>query len=134
MEVSSLPAVIRLNVGSTEDRRLEGLDSTTAAARAIGCEVSTLSRILKGERSCGGEFIANLLVAAAPVGLQRSLRGRQRRVGPRESRRLMDSRPLDDPAEMAGRDAVKDWPPLTEQQLADLAVIFGGQIVESDAA
>jgi hypothetical protein len=46
----------------------------------------------------------------------------------------MDSRPLDDPAEMAGRDAVKDWPPLTEQQLADLAVIFGGQIVESDAA
>ncbi|MCU1592464.1 MAG: hypothetical protein JWP11_3720 [Frankiales bacterium] len=41
-------------------------NTTTSAAKAIGCEVSTLSRILRGERACGGEFIANLLVAAKP--------------------------------------------------------------------
>ena len=44
----------------------KGWGSTTAAARAIGCEVSTLSRIRRGERACGGDFIANLLVAANP--------------------------------------------------------------------
>lgn len=67
MEVMSLPAVIRLNVGRFQKiAASKGWDSTTAAARAIGCEVSTLSRILKQERSCGGEFIANLLIAATP--------------------------------------------------------------------
>lgn len=60
-------AVIRLRVKQFEKiARSQGWGSTTAAARAIGCEVSTLSRILRGQRSCGGEFIANLLVAAKP--------------------------------------------------------------------
>jgi hypothetical protein len=67
MEVLSLPAVIRLNVGRFRKiAASKGWETTTAASRAIGCEVSTLSRIINGERSCGGEFIANLLVAAAP--------------------------------------------------------------------
>ena len=37
------------------------------AAQDIGCDPSTLSRILRGEAACGGEFIANLLDAIGPV-------------------------------------------------------------------
>lgn len=60
-------ALIRLNVRQFHKiAESKQWGSTTAAARAIGCEVSTLSRILRGERACGGEFIANLLVAAKP--------------------------------------------------------------------
>lgn len=60
-------ALIRLNLRQyNKIAASKGWGSTTAAARAIGCEVSTLSRILRGERACGGEFIANLLVAADP--------------------------------------------------------------------
>jgi hypothetical protein len=60
-------ALIRLNVKQfNKIAASKGWGSTSAAARSIGCEVSTLSRILKGERACGGDFIANLLVAAAP--------------------------------------------------------------------
>lgn len=60
-------ALVRLNVRQfNKIAASKGWGSTTAAARAIGCEVSTLSRILRGERACGGEFIANLLVAAQP--------------------------------------------------------------------
>ena len=60
-------ALVRLNV--RQFRKIaesKGWGTTTAASKAIGCEVSTLSRILRGERACGGEFIANLLVAAKP--------------------------------------------------------------------
>jgi hypothetical protein len=67
VEVMGLPAVIRLNVSRYKKiAASKGWESSTAAARSIGCEVSTLTRIINGERSCGGEFIANLLVAAAP--------------------------------------------------------------------
>jgi hypothetical protein len=60
-------ALVRLKVNQfSKIAASKGWNSTTAAAKAIGCEVSTLSRILRGERACGGEFIANLLVAAAP--------------------------------------------------------------------
>lgn len=60
-------ALIRLNVRQYQKiAASKGWSTTTAAAKAIGCEVSTLSRILRGERACGGEFIANLLTAAAP--------------------------------------------------------------------
>lgn len=60
-------SLIRLKVRQYEKvAASKGWTSTTSAARAIGCEVSTLSRILRGERACGGEFIANLLVAASP--------------------------------------------------------------------
>lgn len=60
-------ALVRLKVAQfNKIAASKGWGSTTAAARAIHCEVSTLSRILRGERACGGEFIANLLVAAAP--------------------------------------------------------------------
>ena len=60
-------ALVRLKVNQfSKIAASKGWTSTTAAAKAIGCEVSTLSRILRGERACGGEFIANLLVAAAP--------------------------------------------------------------------
>lgn len=60
-------ALIRLKISQyNKIASSKGWNSTTAAARAIGCEVSTLSRILRGERACGGEFIANLLTAAAP--------------------------------------------------------------------
>lgn len=67
MEVLGMGALVRLNL--RQYRKIaesKGWRTTTAAARAIGCEVSTLSRILRGERACGGEFIANLLVAASP--------------------------------------------------------------------
>lgn len=67
MEVLGMGALVRLNVRQYQKiAESKGWGSTTAGARAIGCEVSTLSRILKGERACGGEFIANLLTAAAP--------------------------------------------------------------------
>lgn len=68
MGVSAMAgALIRLNVRQfNKIAASKGWGSTTAAAKAIGCEVSTLSRILRGERACGGEFIANLLVAAQP--------------------------------------------------------------------
>jgi len=60
-------AVIRLRVKQFDKiAKSKGWNTTSAGARAIGCEVSTLSRILRGQRSCGGEFIANLLVAAKP--------------------------------------------------------------------
>lgn len=60
-------ALIRLNIPQFQKiAASKGWSSTTAMARAIGCEVSTVSRILRGHRACGGEFIANLLVAAAP--------------------------------------------------------------------
>jgi hypothetical protein len=60
-------ALVRLNVKQfNKIAESKGWGSTTAAARAIGCEVSTLSRILRGERACGGEFIANLITAAKP--------------------------------------------------------------------
>jgi hypothetical protein len=67
MEVLAMGALVRLNLRQyTKIAESKGWATTTAAARAIGCEVSTLSRILRGERACGGEFIANLLVAAKP--------------------------------------------------------------------
>jgi hypothetical protein len=60
-------ALIRLDIRQfNKIAASKGWTTTTAAAKAIGCEVSTLSRIIRGERACGGEFIANLLVAAAP--------------------------------------------------------------------
>jgi hypothetical protein len=60
-------ALIRLKIGQfNKIASSKGWASTTASSKAIGCEVSTLSRILKGERACGGDFIANLLAAAAP--------------------------------------------------------------------
>lgn len=65
--VVGMGALVRLNI--PQYRKIaatKGWGSTTAAARAIGCEVSTLSRILNQERACGGDFIANLLVAARP--------------------------------------------------------------------
>ena len=46
--------------------KADGSIAVSKAASAIGCEPSTVSRILRGERACGGEFIANLLVAATP--------------------------------------------------------------------
>lgn len=67
MEAYGMGALVRLNVKQFHKiAESKGWTSTSAAARAIGCEVSTLSRILKGERACGGAFIANLLVAARP--------------------------------------------------------------------
>lgn len=67
MEVIGMGALVRLKIGQFEKiATSKGWASTSAAARAIGCEVSTLSRILKQERACGGEFIANLLTAAKP--------------------------------------------------------------------
>jgi hypothetical protein len=67
MGVYGMGALVRLNVRQFEKiAASKDWKTTTAAARAIGCEVSTLSRILRGERACGGEFIANLLVAAKP--------------------------------------------------------------------
>lgn len=67
MEVIGMGALVRLNLRQyAKIAESKGWKSTTAAAREIGCEVSTLSRILRGERACGGEFIANLLVAARP--------------------------------------------------------------------
>lgn len=60
-------SLIRLNLRQYEKiAASKGWTSITAASRVIGCEVSTLSRILKGQRACGGEFIANLLVAVKP--------------------------------------------------------------------
>lgn len=60
-------ALVRLNIRQFHKiAESKNWKTTTAAARAIGCEVSTLSRILRGERACGGEFIANLLTAAKP--------------------------------------------------------------------
>lgn len=60
-------ALVRLNIGQYRKiAESKGWKTITAAAGAVGCEVSTLSRILKGERACGGEFIANLLTAAKP--------------------------------------------------------------------
>lgn len=60
-------ALVRLNVRQYRKvAESKGWKTITAASQAIGCEVSTLSRILRGERACGGEFIANLLVAAKP--------------------------------------------------------------------
>lgn len=60
-------SVVRLKIGQfNKIAASKGWTSTTAAAKAIGCEVSTLSRIIRGDRACGGEFIANLLTAAAP--------------------------------------------------------------------
>lgn len=67
MEVIGMGALVRLKINQFEKiASSKDWKTTTAAARAIGCEVSTLSRILKQERACGGEFIANLLIAAAP--------------------------------------------------------------------
>lgn len=67
MEELGMGALVRLKVRQYEKvAASKGWNTATAAARSIGCEVSTLTRILKGERACGGEFIANLLVAAAP--------------------------------------------------------------------
>lgn len=43
-----------------------GWSSLRQAAAAVGCEPSTLSRILNGDSACSGEFIASLLKAAAP--------------------------------------------------------------------
>ncbi|GAW57327.1 hypothetical protein [Nocardioides sp. PD653] len=60
-------ALVRLNLRQyAKIAESKGWKTATAASREIGCEVSTLSRILRGERACGGEFIANLLVAARP--------------------------------------------------------------------
>lgn len=67
MGVYGMGALVRLNVRQfNKIAASKDWKTTTAAARAIGCEVSTLSRILRGERACGGEFIGNLLVAARP--------------------------------------------------------------------
>jgi hypothetical protein len=41
----------------------------------------------------------------------------------------MDADPLDDDlASVAGQEAVKDWPPLTDEQVQDLAVIFAPSV------
>lgn len=67
MGAYGMGALVRLNVRQyNKIAEFKGWKTTTAGAKAIGCEVSTLSRILRGERACGGEFIANLLVAAKP--------------------------------------------------------------------
>lgn len=73
MEVMSVGALVRLNLrqfakiaDSKGWTKPDGSVAITRAAAAIGCEPSTVSRILRGERACGGEFIANLLVAAKP--------------------------------------------------------------------
>lgn len=66
-------ALVRLNIRNFNKigeskywTKPDGSISVTKAAQEIGCEPSTVSRILRGERACGGEFIANLLVAAKP--------------------------------------------------------------------
>lgn len=66
-------ALVRLNLRQFEKIaaskgwvKSDGTVAVTRAAHAIGCEPSTLGRILKRERACGGEFIANLLTAARP--------------------------------------------------------------------
>lgn len=41
--------------------------SVRRVAEDIGCQPSTLSRILRGERACGGSFIANVLAAIEPA-------------------------------------------------------------------
>lgn len=73
MEVVGMGALVRLNLRQfakiAESKgwtKADGSVAITRAAEAIGCEPSTVSRILRGERACGGEFIANLLVAAKP--------------------------------------------------------------------
>lgn len=73
MEVTCMGALVRLNLRQfnkiAESKGWTKPDGTIAvsrAATAIGCEASTVSRILRGQRACGGEFIANLLTAAKP--------------------------------------------------------------------
>lgn len=73
MEVIAMGALVRLNLRQfakiAESKgwtKADGSIAATKAAQAIGCEPSTVTRILRGERACGGEFIANLLVAAKP--------------------------------------------------------------------
>jgi hypothetical protein len=73
MEALSMGALIRLNLrqftkiaASKGWTKPDGSIAVTRAAAAIGCEPSTVSRILRGERACGGEFVANLLIAAKP--------------------------------------------------------------------
>ena len=73
MEVIGMGALVRLNLRQfakiAESKgwvKADGSIAVSKAAGAIGCEPSTVSRILRGERACGGEFIANLLVAASP--------------------------------------------------------------------
>ena len=57
----------RLNVRQYEKvAASKGWTSLRKAVADIGCEPSTLSRILSGEQACSGEFIASLLAAAAP--------------------------------------------------------------------
>lgn len=73
MEANGMGALVRLNLRQfnkiAESKgwtKADGSVAASKAALAIGCETSTVSRILRGERACGGEFIANLLVAAKP--------------------------------------------------------------------
>lgn len=73
METIGMGALVRLNLkqfhkiaASKDWTKPDGTLAVTRAAQAIGCEPSTVSRIVRGERACGGEFIANLLTAAAP--------------------------------------------------------------------
>lgn len=73
MEGIGMGALVRLNLrqfakiaDSKGWTKADGTIAASKAAHAIGCETSTVTRILRGERACGGEFIANLLVAAKP--------------------------------------------------------------------
>jgi hypothetical protein len=40
----------------------------------------------------------------------------------------------DDPATIAGQEAVKDWPPLTDEQVHDLGVIFAPPVESQEVA
>lgn len=40
--------------------------SLAVAARAIGCQPSTLSRLIYSQRACGGDFIARVLTITGP--------------------------------------------------------------------
>jgi hypothetical protein len=58
---------VRLNLRQYEKvAASKSWTSQRKAAEAIGCEPSTLGRILVGESACSGEFIASLLKAAKP--------------------------------------------------------------------
>lgn len=67
MRSMAMTSKVRLNLRQYEKvAASKGWTSQRKASEVIGCEPSTLGRILAGESSCSGEFIASLLKAAKP--------------------------------------------------------------------
>lgn len=67
MDTIAMTSKVRLNIRQYQKvAESKGWTSIRKASEVIGCEPSTLSRILNGEQSCSGEFIASLLGAARP--------------------------------------------------------------------